>query len=98
GPRRDQLRGGGGRYEQREDEQRAGDLARLGDRQAEDEQERGAEQPHRDAARYGHVGVDRREDQRPSSERDQRERRRRHDEQHLDLAARDPEDVSEEQR
>ena len=43
-PRRELLRGGGRRDEQREDEQHAGDLRGRGDREAEHEQERDLEQ------------------------------------------------------
>ena len=59
----------GGRDEQREHEQRAGDLARGRDRQPEHQQEADVESAHRHAAGPGHVGVDRREQQRPRAER-----------------------------
>ena len=67
---------GGGRDEQGEDEQDAGDLRRRRDRQAEHEQEGRVEQPHRDAARLARGRVDGRVEQRPPGRDEEHERRR----------------------
>ena len=76
-PGREHLGGRGGHDEQREDQQRAGDLARLGDGDPEHHEEHDRESAHGNAVGGGDVGVDRGEQQRTADDRDRDESRDR---------------------
>ena len=83
-----------GRDEQREDEQRAGDLARRGDREPEHEQEAEASSADRHAAARRDVGVDRGEEAAAGrSPASTAQRGDGDDEQRRDLPARDAEEL-----
>ena len=93
----DQLRGRGGCDEQREHEQRAGDLRRRRDGQPEREHERERDPADRDAAGARDWLVDRREQQRPADDREEPQCHDADDREREYLPAGDSEEVAEQQ-
>src|SRR5205814_2468771 len=94
----EQLRGGRRQHEQREDQQRTGDLADLGRTRAEQEQEDRAEGAGRYPVRAGDVRVDGGEQQRPPDDGQHDEGGHRDGGQGGDLAGGDAEEAAEQQR
>ena len=70
GPHGQPLRGRGRRDHERQHEQDADDLDRLGRREREQEEHRDRERAQRHAARGCDFGIDAREEQRPVEQRD----------------------------
>ena len=92
------MRGGGWQYEQREDQQRAGDLADLGRREPEQQQERRTQGAGGYAVGTGDVGVDGREQQRSPDHGQPGQRHGRDDGEDGHLPGRDAEEAAEQQR
>ena len=96
-PGGDQLRGRGGCDQQREHEQRAGDLRRRRDGQPEREHERERDAADRDAAGARDWLVDRGEQQRPADDREEPQCQDADDREREHLPAGDSEEVAEQQ-
>ncbi len=93
-----QLGGGGGHDQQGENQQRAGDLAGLGGRGAEQYEEDGGQCPYRQTPRRGHGFVDGGEQQGPSDARENGEDHGGDHREQQDLAVADAQEAAEQQR
>ena len=96
GARRQTLCRSGRGDGQAQDEQRAHHLGRLGDGEGQDEEKHQPQQAHGHAARHGHLGVDRGEEQRAVDDRHDDDHGEADRQQQDELRVADTEDVAEE--